>query len=251
MPPDATISRVKRSPGRVPMLIGGGALACAIAAVLAFAVLGLGDSGTSAAKTSVSSDSARANRHRSGAHGPRHESQLPAVSPADTQVAVVNGTGTAGLAHRLAESLQQNGYSQATALAGVPPGTRQATVVEYRSGHHAEASGVARALSVSHVQPIEGAVSALAGGSTVVVVAGLDKATLPGSTETSSGGSENTGGGTPEGAGTSGTSEHSGTSGASESSGASGTPESAGASGTPESAAGAGASSPPSNEAAP
>ena len=51
------------------------------------------------------------------------------------------------------------------------------------SGHSAEASGVAHALGVSQVQPIESSVSALVGGSTVVVVAGLNSATSAGSAE--------------------------------------------------------------------
>ncbi len=186
MPPDATVSRVRRSPPRPPVLIAGAAAVCAIVAVLAFAVLGLGDSGTSSAKTSTSSAAAPAPAPASTARmRPRRTApaQAPAVSPAETQVAVINGTGTAGLAHRLAASLQQSGYSQATPLDGVPPGTRQTTVVQYTSGHHAEASGVARALGVSQVQPIEASVSPLVGASTVVVVAGLNSATPAGSAE--------------------------------------------------------------------
>jgi hypothetical protein len=91
-------------------------------------------------------------------------------------VAVLNGTNTTGLAHRLSASLQQSGYSQATALGGTPPGSHQATVVEYAAGDRAEAKQVARALSVSEVQPLESSVATLAGGATVVVIAGLDKA---------------------------------------------------------------------------
>ncbi len=99
---------------------------------------------------------------------------------------MLNGTATAGLAHRISASLQQSGYSQATPLDGVPPGTRQTTVVEYSSGHRSEASGVAHALGVSQVEPMEASVSALVNGSTVVVVAGLDKATPAGAAEASS-----------------------------------------------------------------
>ena len=198
---------------------------CAIVAGLAFAVLGLGDSGTSSANTSTSGASrAGAGKHSSRAATPRRSAQTATVSPAETQVAVINGTGTAGLAHRLAASLQQGGYSQATPLNGVPPGTRQTTVVQYTSGHRAEASSVARALGVSQVQPIEASVSPLVGSSTVVVVAGLNSATPAGSGETGSAASESTGGSASEGAG---------------------------AGGTPESAAGAGAPSSSSNEAAP
>jgi hypothetical protein len=91
-------------------------------------------------------------------------------------VAVLNGTNTTGLAHRLSASLQQSGYSQATALSGTPPGSHQATVVEYAAGDRADAKRLAQALKVSEVQPLESSVATLAGGATVVVIAGMDKA---------------------------------------------------------------------------
>jgi hypothetical protein len=95
-------------------------------------------------------------------------------------VAVLNGTNTTGLAHRLSTNLQQSGYTQATALNGTPPGSHATTVVEYTSGHRAEAQAVASSLGVTQVQPMETAVASLAGASTVVVVAGADKAAAVG-----------------------------------------------------------------------
>ena len=89
---------------------------------------------------------------------------------------MLNATEAEGLAHRTASELQQNGYSQAAALNGRPPGSGQVTVVEYVGGHQAEAEGVARSLSVTHVLPIEAGVSALAGSANVVVIVGADKA---------------------------------------------------------------------------
>ena len=54
------------------------------------------------------------------------------------------------------------------------------TVVEYASGHKADAQGVAQTLGVTQAQPMEGTVSSLAGSATVVVIVGLDKAaTVP------------------------------------------------------------------------
>ena len=47
---------------------------------------------------------------------------------------VLNGTETEGLAHRTADELQRDGYSQATPLGGRPSGADQATVVEYAPG---------------------------------------------------------------------------------------------------------------------
>ena len=91
-------------------------------------------------------------------------------------MAVLNATEAEGLAHRTATALQQSGYSQATALDGRPPGSGQESVVEYTSGHHAEAESVARSLTISHVLPIEAGVSALAGSANVVVIVGADRA---------------------------------------------------------------------------
>jgi hypothetical protein len=100
--------------------------------------------------------------------------------PAETVVDVLNGTSTTGLAHRVASDLQKGGYSQATALAGRPTGANQATVVQYASGHQADAQGVARSISVSRVQPLEGSVAAIAPAASVVVIVGTDRASSGG-----------------------------------------------------------------------
>ena len=95
-------------------------------------------------------------------------------------MAVLNGTETTGLAHHISADLQQSGYSQAAPLDGRPPGSGQVTVVQYSSGHQAEAEGVAHSLDVSQVQPLEPAVATLAGSASVVVIVGADKAaTVP------------------------------------------------------------------------
>ncbi len=110
-------------------------------------------------------------------HKPKPASKPTALNPAETTVTVLNGTETTGLAHRISSQLQQTGYSQAAALDGRPPGTNDSTVVQYASGHQAEAEGVARSLSVSEVKLIESSVAALGGSANVVVVVGADKAT--------------------------------------------------------------------------
>lgn len=160
------------------MLAVGGALI--VAAALVAAVTSLGGSSSGSAVTASVTTTA----HRGAAHAkhPSHKStpapaaKAPAVSPAETSVAVLNATEAEGLAHRTAIALQQSGYSQATALNGRPPGSGQVTLVEYVGGHQAEAEGVARSLSVVHVQPIEAAVTTLAGSANVVVIVGTDKA---------------------------------------------------------------------------
>jgi hypothetical protein len=164
-----------------------------------------GSSSKGPATTSASSTTgthARSTHTGTSASPHPSESSTPSVSSAETQVAVLNGTSTNGLAHRLSATLQQSGYSQAAPLGGTPPGTRQTTVVQYSSGHRAEAAQVARALGVSEVQPMEASVSPLVGASTVVVIAGLDKAGAASESSSSSSSSSSGTGEAPSGGGT-------------------------------------------------
>jgi LytR cell envelope-related transcriptional attenuator len=172
-------------------MMGGGVLIGVV--VLALVISALGSSSGNGPQAKSANASA-------GSHN-------PAVRPADTLVTVLNGTTAEGLAHRLAASLQKRGYSQAAALDGTPPGSHPTSVVQYSPGHRAEAEQVASLLGVSTVQPLETSVVALAGGATVVVIVGLDKAG-PGAESASSEGeaaSESSesaaseGGGTPTG----------------------------------------------------
>jgi hypothetical protein len=136
---------------------------------------GGGSPGKTATSTTVSSSSqvtTTAKTHQKKASRPT----VKAAPPAETPVSVLNGTETTGLAHRISSSLQQSGYSQAAALTGRPPGANEVTVVEYATGHKADAEGVAHTLSVSNVQPEEQAVAVLAGSASVVVIVGADKA---------------------------------------------------------------------------
>lgn len=170
------------------MLIVGAVVIGIVAVVLVVSSLG-SSSGTS--PTTAATTVAHARAHHTSTSTTTHpsETSTPVVSPAEAQVAVLNGTSTPNLAHRLSSSLQQSGYSQATPLNGTPPGNHQTTVVEYSSGHRAEAAQVAQALGVTQVQPIEAAVSPLAGSSTVVVIAGLDKAGAGSEASSTGGGS--------------------------------------------------------------
>lgn len=159
------------------LLIAGGLLVVAVAVAVAVTSLG-GSSGGNAANRSAittTSHSRQSSARHSHKASPKPAQSTPAVSPAETNVAVLNATETEGLAHRTASELQQNGYSQAVALNGHPAGTGQVSIVEYVSGHQAEAEAVARSAGVTHVQPIEAAVTALAGSASVVVIVGADK----------------------------------------------------------------------------
>jgi hypothetical protein len=156
-------------------------LAVAVLVVVVLTVTG-GSSGTSSATQSGSTTTVSTRQKHSGSHT-RHastEASAPTASAGETSVAVLNGTQTAGLAHTISRNLRQSGYTRATALNGQPPGANQVTVVEYTHGHRAAAEGVARTLSVTHVQPMESATASLSGSATVVVIVGLDKAaTVP------------------------------------------------------------------------
>lgn len=155
-----------------------------VALVLVLTSLG-GSSSNKSATTSTSTPSASAGgthaktQRRTTSKSAAKAAPAPA-NAAETNVAVLNGTETTGLAHRVSGDLQQRGYSQATALSGRPPGANQVTVVEYTSGHRTEAQGVARSLAVTQVQPMEAAVASLAGSAKVVVIVGADEAaTVP------------------------------------------------------------------------
>jgi LytR cell envelope-related transcriptional attenuator len=169
--PVVLTEEAEEKPGRsrtqmVALLVGGLLVAVAVA-VVAVAVL---DSSSGSSKGGASAGSGD---HGRGAHT-RASSSV--TSPASVHVAVLNGTNATGLAHRLSASLQQSGYTQALALDGTPPGEHPTSVVEYAPGDAGEAGRVAQVLSVSQVQPLESSIAALASGSGVVVVAGLDKA---------------------------------------------------------------------------
>ena len=158
-------------------MIVGGVLVGVAAIVVVLSSLGgsSGNGATSSVATSPPNTSGKApleaarSKHQAAASS-------PAASPAETHVVVLNGTETANLAHAISGDLRQSGYTQATPLSGRPPGANQVTVVEYASGHRADAEGVARSLSVTRVQPLESATAALGGSASVVVVVGADKA---------------------------------------------------------------------------
>jgi hypothetical protein len=163
------------------LIVGGVIVVVVVMAVVLVLSSGGGGKSKSQGSAGTQGEAKRANT-TSGTHtttrtSSHHSESSVAVaaSPAAITVTVLNGTNTNGLAHSLADDLQQSGYLRATALNGSPPGSHTTTVVQYTSGHRAEAQAVSRALEVTQVQPMETAVASLAGASTVVVIAGEDK----------------------------------------------------------------------------
>jgi hypothetical protein len=164
----------ERSAGRTTSLIVGGVVFGV--AVLVGVLLSLGGGGSHpSAGASTASHTSSSGRHAARSH---HAHTSAAVaSPAETQVVVLNGTETNGLAHHLSTNLQQSGYTQSSAL-DAHPAARSTSVVQYTEGHRTEAQHVAQTLGIGQVEPLEGAVASLAGSATVVVIAGADQAAL-------------------------------------------------------------------------
>jgi hypothetical protein len=164
---------------RTIAMIAGGAIVAVLVLMIATGVFSGGGSSSTATSGSSATASASSHAKRASSKKPSHHSTaaIPgAASPSEINVVVLNGTETAMLAHHFASKLTQTGYSKAIALGGRPEGTNQVTVVDYTSGHRADAESVARALTISTVQPIESSASALAGSANVVVIVGLDRA---------------------------------------------------------------------------
>jgi hypothetical protein len=108
-----------------------------------------------------------------------------AVTPSSVTVAVLNGTATSGLAHRVGVKLAASGYKQGT-VATATDQTRTATVVAFMPGHRRDAVSVATALKLgsASVQPLDQNTQAVAcpppGACTsgVVVTVGSDLANI-------------------------------------------------------------------------
>jgi hypothetical protein len=173
----------------MPLALIVAGLLIGVGAVLIVISVGGSSGPKNAATSSATTTTGSHARHHSKAHSkPSTNAPAPTTNPAETVVDVLNATNTTGLAHRVAGDLQRSGYSQATALAGRPSGSNQATVVQYASGHQGDARAVAHSISTTQVQPLEGSVAALAPAASVVVIVGADRASAAGGEESSGGG---------------------------------------------------------------
>jgi hypothetical protein len=133
----------------VVVLIGGGA---------AYALTQTGDDGGGGAK--------------GGAKG------KSASKPAETEVAVLNGTAVEGLASSFGDKVETNGYKL-----GVITNTSSAfedSVVMFRSGHGGEAHRVADLLEIQRVKEMTEEVVSVAEGAPIAVVIGEDNASSAG-----------------------------------------------------------------------
>jgi hypothetical protein len=118
----------------------------AVVVVLLFVTGAVGGSSSSSSSTGTQANNARRDRRAKAA----------AVSPASVTVAVLNGTATNGLAHRIAQHLQASGYQKGTE-GNAPDQTHTTTIVAYLPGFKRDAEAVAATLKLgpSVVQPVD------------------------------------------------------------------------------------------------
>jgi hypothetical protein len=150
--------------------------AAAVIAALLIVTSSGGGNGASSTSSSAASNAPTTSRHTRSAGS---------VNPSSVTVAVLNGTATAGLAHRVAVKLGGTGYRQGT-VATATDQTRTSTIVAYMPGHKRQATAVAAALKLgsASVQPVDPTTQAVACpppgacASGVVVTVGSDLANI-------------------------------------------------------------------------
>jgi LytR cell envelope-related transcriptional attenuator len=98
------------------------------------------------------------------------------VVKADVDVAVLNGTAVPGLAAKVGDDVETNGYALGAVTNSELPADE--SMVLFERGHEDEAEAVADDLGIKSVELIDEDSRALADGADVVVIAGEDRAEL-------------------------------------------------------------------------
>lgn len=100
--------------------------------------------------------------------------QAAAIRPAEVEVAVLNGTSTAGLAAIYGDRVEGRGYELGRVTNSGEPA--ETSVVMFSRGHKPEARKVAKQLQIEDVQVMSGAIKSDSGGANVAVIIGEDDA---------------------------------------------------------------------------
>jgi len=99
-----------------------------------------------------------------------------AKSPAETNVAVLNGTTFTGLAGQIADTVARDGgFQRGATETNTRDQTIQSSTVFYADGFRSQARTIAELLSISAVEPIDDETQALTPEADVVVLAGADQ----------------------------------------------------------------------------
>ncbi len=96
------------------------------------------------------------------------------VKPADIEVAVLNGTATAGLAATYGDKIETKGYELGRVTNSDEPA--ETSVVMFARGHKPEAEKVAKQLQIPDLRLMTGSIEADSGGASVAVIIGEDDA---------------------------------------------------------------------------
>jgi LytR cell envelope-related transcriptional attenuator len=152
-----------------------------VAVIVAGVLIATSGTGSPTSSTTAGARTSNAPTTSRAAHG--RAPRQAGIAPASVTVAVLNGTATSNLAHRIALKLTAAGYKQGT-IATASDQTHTASVVSYLPGQRRQALAVATSLKLgpASVQAVDQSNQAVAcpPGTTcaanVVVVVGSDLA---------------------------------------------------------------------------
>jgi hypothetical protein len=96
------------------------------------------------------------------------------VKPGEVEVAVLNGTATAGLAATYGDKIESKGYELGRVTNSNEPA--ETSVVMFARGHKPEAEKVAKQLQIPDLRLMSGSIEADSGGANVAVIIGEDYA---------------------------------------------------------------------------
>ena len=177
-PPTRAVAPAAPSRRRNVLLAAIGLLFVAGVIAVLLVVTSSGGSSSSASSNAAQTSNAPATHHSAA------KPKAAGFNPASVTVAVLNGTPTAGRAHRVAQKLQASGYKLGR-VATATDQTHTATVVAYLPGFRTDAVRVAALLKLgpASAAPIDPSTQALAcpAGSpcTAVVTVGTDLTAIP------------------------------------------------------------------------
>jgi hypothetical protein len=105
---------------------------------------------------------------------PETRERTSAVVPSEVEVAVLNGTAEPGLAAKVGDDVEANGFLVGNVTNSEVP--YDDTVVMFTPGNEREAQAVVNKLGVTRVQPMDADTRAVVGEAGVAVIAGEDRA---------------------------------------------------------------------------
>ena len=102
------------------------------------------------------------------------KTRTSAVVPSEVEVAVLNGTAEPGLADKVGDDVEANGFMVGAVTNSESP--FETTVVMYTPGNEREAEAVANKLGAVSLKPMDASTRAVVGEAGVAVIAGADRA---------------------------------------------------------------------------